>query len=117
MAYTTTQLATAVLKHLAIADASETPDTADLTYCTDTYAQMWEELASHGTELAYWAYDDIPAPVFLILRDLLALEVMGAFGKPIGPAEKDAQKNAVMMRLRKHTQMQSANRPVTATYF
>lgn len=117
MSYTTTQLADATLRFLSVIDANEDPDTADRTHCTDTYAALWEELAAHGNELMYWPYDEIPAPVFLIMRDLLALEVQGAFGMPLSPAEKDQQRRFIEIRLRKHVQMQSSTRPVAATYF
>ena len=117
MSYTKTQLADAVLKELGVADASETPDAADRTLVTDTYAAWWEEMASHGTELVYWPAADIPAPVFLIIRDMLVLECSGAFGQRIAPADKEGQKAVIERRLRKHTQMQSAKQPVQVTYF
>ena len=117
MAYTTTQLADAVLKELGVADASETPDTADRTYITDTYAAWWEENAAHGQELVYWAAADIPNPVFLILRDLMVLECSGAFGQRLDPADKEARKAVIERRLRKHVQMQSSGNRVVAEYF
>jgi hypothetical protein len=117
MSYTTTQLADAVLKHLAVADASETPDTADRTHVTDVYAQVWEELAAHGLELVYWPADEIPQPVFLTMRDLVALEVQGAFGRPISPAEKEQQREVILRKLRRHVSMQSANKQTRAVYF
>jgi hypothetical protein len=117
MSYTTTQLATAVLRELGVADASETPDTADLTYVQDKYAAWWEEKASHGNELIYWPSSEIPGPVFLIVQDMMMLECAGAFGQRLDPAEKDARSRALEIRLRKHVQMQSAKLPVQATYF
>lgn len=117
MSYTTTQLADAVLREMAVVDASETPDTADRTYVTDTYTALWEELASHGTELAYWSPTVIPNAVFLVLRDLLVLECQGAFGRPLPPAEKDARRAVIERRLRKHVQVQRSGRPVQADYF
>tara|TARA_R110000822_G_scaffold62916_2_gene154839 strand:+ start:1385 stop:1738 length:354 start_codon:yes stop_codon:yes gene_type:complete len=117
MSYTTTQLADAVLRSLAVVDATETPETDHRTYVTDTYTQLWEELASHGTELIYWPYAEIPAPVFLILKDMLVLEVGPAFGRTIAPAEKDAQRSMIEKRLRKHTQVQASKLPTQAVYF
>lgn len=117
MAYTTTQLADAVLRELNVADASETPDTADRTYVTDIYAALWEELAAHGNERIYWPQDDIPAPVFLILRDMLALECRGAFGMPMDPADKQARRSVIEQRLIKHTQMQKSGQAVEAVYY
>lgn len=117
MSYTTTQLADAVLRELAVADASETPDTADRTLVTDTYAAWWEENAAHGNELVYWPAAEIPPPVFLIVRDMMVLECMGAFGRPMSPADKQAQKDVIERRLRRHVQMKSSGNPVQATYF
>ena len=117
MSYTTTQLATAVLRELGVADASETPDTADITYVQDKYAAWWEEKSSHGTELVYWPADDIPNPVFLILQDLLVLECAGAFGQRLDPADKESRAMVIERRLRKHVQQQSSKLPVQATYF
>ena len=117
MSYTSTNLADATLRGLAIVDGAETPDTADRTYVADVYRQLWEELASHGTELVYWPYDDIPPAVFLIMRDMLMLEVGPAYGRVLAPAEKDVQRQIIERRLRKHTQMQSAAKPMSVEYF
>lgn len=117
MTKTVTQLATAVLRELGVVDAAETPDTEDVTYVTDTYRSKWEELSSHGNEMTYWAYDTIPEPVFLVLRDLMMLEVMGAFGQPLPPAEKDAREQVILRRLRRHTAVQSSKRPVEVDFF
>ena len=117
MSYTTTNLADAALRALAVVDGVETPDTADRTYAIEVYQQLWEELASHGTELVYWPYDDIPAAVFLTTRDLLVLEIGPAFGRTLAPAEKEVQRTIIERKLRKHVQMQSAAKPVTVEYF
>lgn len=117
MSYTTTQLADRVLRELGVADASETPDTADRTYVTDTYAAWWEENAAHGVETVYWPQDEIPLPVFLIITDLIMLECAGAFGQRIDPAEKEKRKMVIDRRLRRHVAMQSSRRPTQADYF
>lgn len=117
MAKTPTQLATAVLRELGAVDAAETPDSDDLTYVEGVYRDKWEELSAHGMELTYWAYDAIPNPVFLTLRDLIMLEVMGAFGQPIPPADKDARETFILKRLRRHVSVQSSQRPTEADYF
>jgi hypothetical protein len=118
MAYTSTQLADAVLQALAVVDGAETPDSTDRTYVTGVYTQLWEELASHGNELVYWgSADNIPSPVFLIIKDLLTLEVGPAFGRALSPMEKQQQRQVIERRLRRHTQMQSSNLPVKADYF
>lgn len=117
MSKTAAQLAEAVLRELGIVDAGEDPDTEDETYVTDTYRSKWEELSAHGMELTYWPCDTIPNPVFLILRDLMMLEVMGAFGQPLPPGEKDAREQVILRRLRRHVSVQSSKRPVEADYF
>ena len=117
MLYTPTQLADAVLRELGVADASETPDTADRTYVTDTSAARCEEKASHGNEVVYWEADDIPGPVFLIVRDMMVLECAGAFGQRLDPADKEARKLVIERRLRKHVAVQSSNLPTPASYF
>ena len=117
MSYTTGQLATAVLQHLAVLDATETIDTTDQDYITDIWAAKWEEITSHGAELTYFSYDDIPNPVFLIVRDLVANEVRGAFGMPISAADKEAEETVILRRLRRHTQTQASNKNVRVDYF
>ena len=117
MSKTVTQLATAVLRELGVVDAAETPDSEDLTYVEGVYRDKWEELSAHGTELTYWPYDTIPNPVFLVLRDLVMLEVMGAYGTPLPPGEKEAREVIILKKLRRHTSVQSSGRPAEADYF
>lgn len=117
MSYTTSQLATAVLRHLSVIDGNESADSADETYITDVWSAKWEELSGHGLELTYFPHDDIPNPVFLTIRDLVALEVQGAYGQPIDAASKEQLETVILRRLRKHVQVQRSNKPVRAEYF
>lgn len=117
MSYTTTQLADEVLRSLGVVDAADTPDAVDRTYVTNRYTALWEELASHGNELVYWSQSSIPNAVFNILVDMLVLECAAAFGKPMAPAEKSAQRQLVEKRLRRHTSVQSSGLPVRAVYY
>ncbi len=117
MTKTTTELADAVLKDLAVADASETPDTEDRTICTDAYESVWEELNAHGRELIYWPLSEIPRPVFFIMRDLVRLEVQGTFGKPIPLGERDVLRERILMRLYRHTEEAPSGLPVQADYY
>lgn len=112
MTKTTTQLADAVLYDLAVADAGETPDTADRTICTDAYASIWEEMNGHGRSLIYWPQDEIPLPVFFIMRDLVRLEVQGAFGMPIPLGDRDVLRERILMRLYRHTEESETGLPV-----
>lgn len=116
MSYTTTQLADAVLRELGVVAASETPSTTDRTYVTDLWAAKWEELASHGHELVYFSPSEIPAPMFLVIRDLMMLEVQTAFGEPITPGEKEMQEQIILKRFRRHMQKQTSQTPVMADY-
>lgn len=116
MSYTTSQLTTAVMQHLALIDASASPATADETYITDVWAAKWEEISSHGAELTYFPYDDIPNAVFLIVRDLVANEVRGAFGLPISAHDKEAEETVILRRLRRHLQTQASQREGKAVY-
>lgn len=117
MSYTVSQLATAVLRHLSVIDANETADSADETYISDVWSAKWEELSAHGLELTYFSYDEIPNPMFLTVRDLVALEVQGTFGQPIAPAEKEAQEQIILRRLRRHVQVQGSQNSAKANYF
>ena len=117
MSYTTAQLSTAVMQHLALLDATETIDATDQTFITDTWAAKWEELSAHGMEMTYFPYDDIPNPVFLAVRDLVANDVRGAFGMPLSASDKEAEEVTIMRRLRRHLQTQGSKKAVAVSYF
>lgn len=103
MSKTTTELADAVLRELGVVDAEETPDSVDRTYVTDRYADKYDELAAPGRELVYWPEAEIPNAVFLALRNLMMMEVQGAFGEPIDPAEKEAREAMLLRPFHRHT--------------
>lgn len=120
MSYTTTQLAVAVLRKLRVVDAGEAQADIEaelLSIVTDTYEAKWEEIAAHGQELVYWPMNEIPRPVLLVLRDLIALEVQDHFGDPISPEDKEAREVIILKRLRRHTSTQSSGKQTTATFF
>lgn len=114
---TKAELATAVVRHLTVIDATETIDSDDETLIIDAYEDKFAELRSHGPSLTYWKRDSIPGEVFLILRDLIALEVMPAFGQPMNAADKEAAEQIIFKRLRRHVSTKSSGLPVRATYF
>jgi hypothetical protein len=116
MSYTTSQLATAVLQHIGVLDATETIASVDETYITDVWAAKWEEISAHGMEITYFNYDIIPNPVFLTVRDLVANEVRGAFGLPISAAEKEQEEQIILRRLRRHVSTQGSRKPVAVEY-
>ena len=117
MSYTPPQLATAVLQRLGVLDATETADATDITYISDVWAAKWEEITAHGMELTYFSHDDIPNPVFLIIRDLMANEVRGEYGRPISAAEKETEELVILRRLRRHVATQASGAPTKAVFF
>lgn len=117
MTKSTTDLATAVLQHLAVLDATETIDSSDETYVTGVYEDKWAEMSSHGNETTYWPSASIPDAVFLILRDLISLHCRAAYGIPISEAELEMEENRVMRRLRRHISVQSSDLPTQTSTF
>ena len=117
MTKTVDELSTAILRHLTVLDATETASAEDLALVGDSYRSKWSELAEHGQEVAYWPRDAIPEPVFLILRDLVALDVQAAFGQPINAADKEASETIIMRRLRRHVGVQGSGLPTKAIYY
>jgi hypothetical protein len=117
MSYTVSQLSTAALQHLGILDALETISTEDADFIGDIWAAKWEELSSAGLELTYFSYNDIPNPVFLIVRDLLCNEIRGAFGLPIKAQDKEAEEAVILRRLRRHVQTPTSQLPAESEYF
>lgn len=114
---TKAELAEAVLRHLTIIDATEDPDSDDEALVIAAYEDKFAEIRAHGVNLTYWKRDSIPSEVFLILRDLIALEVMPAFGQQMGAADKEAAEQIVLKRLRRHVSVQSSGRQTEADYY
>lgn len=103
MSKTSTQLADAVLRELGVVDAEETPDTVDRTYVSGVYTDKHAELSAPGRELAYWPVATIPDGVFIPLRNLIMLEVQGAYGEPVDPVEKEAREAVLLRAFHRHT--------------
>jgi hypothetical protein len=103
MSKTATELADAVLRELGVVDAEETPDTVDRTYVSGVYTDKYEELLGTGRELAYWPEEEIPEAIFLAMRNLLMLEVQGAYGEPVDPVEKEARESVLLRAFHRHT--------------
>lgn len=103
MSYSSSNLAEAVLRQMGVVDAQETPDTLDTAFVQDAYSKKLEELNGPGLELVYWTAEQIPPQVFLVLRDLMILEVQGAFGQPVDAASKIQQEEVLLYKLRRHT--------------
>ncbi len=112
---TTAELATEVLRALTVLAADETIAATDETYVTGVYNDLWDELA--GQNLAYWDKTAIPKVVFLAVKDLVALHVMGAYGQPMSVEDKDARHKILCQRLRKHTSTQATGHDQNVSYF
>lgn len=112
---TTTELATEVLRFLTVIAADEAIAAADESYITNVYYDKWDELA--GENLAYWTKGEIPKACFLVLRDIVANEVAGAFGKGQSVEDKDARDKLLRQRLRRHTMTQASGHEQAVEYF
>ena len=115
---TTTELAVAVLRHLSVIDASETDanaDPLDIAHIQAIYADKFEEL--NDMELTYWAANEVPKPIFLAIRDLVANEARGTYGEPMGVDAKEAAEIIILKRIRRHMHQRSSGLPTKAQYF
>lgn len=112
-----TDLATEVLRYLAVVGAGETATTADSDYVVARYYDKHAELSAPPEELAYWSRDLIPSEVFLTVRDLIANEVAMTFGRPMDPAIKENNDVTIMRRLRRHVQQKATGHSAPADYF
>lgn len=117
MLKTRADLAEAVLRELGVIDAVETPASEDRDYVIAAYDLKYQELAAPGLELAYWAPDEIPAAVFLTLKDMVANEVRSAFGEVFPPEEKNAREMDILKRLRRHIGRAQSGTIIRAEYF
>jgi hypothetical protein len=115
---TTTELAVAVLRHLSVIDATQTStdaDAADISFIQSLYADKFEEL--NDMELTYWAPDEVPQPIFLAIRDLIANEARGNYGEPMAVDAKEAAEIIILKRIRRHMHQRSSGIPTKAQYF
>ncbi|MGE3284163.1 MAG: hypothetical protein AB7O13_24730 [Alphaproteobacteria bacterium] len=117
MSRSVTELATDVLRYLNIIDAEEDPDATDTDFVSEAYTNKFAELSSEGRKYTYWKSTEIPEAVFLTVRDLVALEVMAAYGEPISPSDKAAQEEVILKKLRRHVKTPSSGLPNRAEYF
>ena len=115
---TEAELAAAVLRELTVIDASEDPaGSDDETLVIDAYEDKYAELAAPGLELVYWTMTAIPQAIFTTIRDLIVNEVQGSFGNPLAPADKQAQEEIILRKLRRHVSVAKSGLPTTAEYF
>ncbi len=112
-----TELATEVLDHLGVIGAGQSAEAADVVKVIAAYASKYDELEGNGLELVYWERDAIPDAIFLIVRDLVALEVQNAFGQTIPASQKELEEMVILKRLRRHTGRGATGLPVVSEYF
>lgn len=96
------QLAIAVMEDLALLNPGETPAAADTSMIIRRYENLLEELRDEQT--VYWDENAIPNETFEALVNVVALMVMGAFGKarPFGDqmnSELEAAKRRIKRRV------------------
>jgi hypothetical protein len=115
MARTRQELAKAVLQELGELDAMEEPAAEDAALIKRTYDDKLEQM--RDDDLVYWSADEIPNAIFLPLKDLVTNEVRGAFGEPMPAADKQAQEDFIMKRIRKHMARPATGLPTKADYF
>lgn len=115
---TTTELAVAVLRHLSVIDASQDEtdaDAEDIAHIQALYSDVFEQL--NDMELTYWAANEVPKPIFLAVRDLVANEARGTYGEPMAVDAKEAAEIIILKRIRRHMQQRSSGLPTKAQYF
>ncbi len=117
MAKTSTELATAILEHLGVIGTGQSAEAGDLDMVVRAYQAKCAELEAPGLEYLYWELEEIPDAIFLILRDLVTLEVQNAFGQPITAADKDALETIILKRLRRHVGGVATGQPAMSEYF
>lgn len=116
MAKTETELAMKVLDTLGVIGAGQSAEAADIDLVIEAYRSKYAELEGNGLEQVYWDANEIPDAIYLILRDLIALEVRGDFGQPLSAMEREAEETAILKRLRRHNGRSATGLPVIAEY-
>jgi hypothetical protein len=109
---TKTQLAQAVLEHLAVLGANQTISAEDNAYVSGRYEDLWEEMADDNN-MAYWPQNEIPAVVFEPLVHLVAVSVGSAFGKPRSIRDLEQDIMICKRRIRRHTKVTGAETSAT----
>ena len=112
---TKAQLATWVLKHLAVLAAGESADAADSADVETAIDAVHSELRKEG--LVPFATSAIPEWAQIPLRDFVALEVGPAFGRlQMSSQQRDAEERKLRARLARQV-AGFKQMPVRADYF
>ena len=108
-------LAENVLRSLALIDATESPSADDNDYIVARYNDILAEMAEDN--LAYWPADAIPLVIFEPLTLFVALSVSMAFGIPMNGQNLEQGRMILQRRIRRHTQLRTAQMPVLVDDF
>lgn len=122
MLYTKRKLITDALRRMRVVGLIEDPAAEVLSTVAEIYDTKHHDWQDRN--LIYWTnsgYDteEIPGAVFETLIRLVINFSEALFGQNVqlGQLERDAIEDRLLINLRRHTHMQSANRPVQAEYF
>lgn len=119
------ELATDVMRQLALIDALHSPSAEDAAYIEGQYDDKYAELQDKG--LAYWpntgrVVEEIPHAVFAALSNIMADMVAPAYGVDLAPVMLEDRRQvsvgvAGMRDLRRHIAKQPSGEPTKAVYF
>lgn len=119
--YTTSDLATWVMRLPNWLSADETPDTADAAYITSVYSGYYAEWVIR--EIAYWPVAAIPEEVFWHIVRIVADAVAPTFGDA-APVEIDIENGMQVSMgkkgwngLKRVKQVEPSGLPTQAVYF
>ncbi len=114
------QLATAVMRRLALTDVNKEPTANERAHIEAVYDEVLEDLSQQ--DKVYWISDSIPIGVFNAIVRIVAEEVCPTFGVPV-PTEQDESGAAVSIGnhgrriLDRHMARSATGLPVRAQYF
>lgn len=120
-AYTKTQLIRDALLTMKVVAADENPAAHDHAYLSEMYDKKWAEWSDR--DLVYWANtndttEEIPAAIYIILRNLLVNDTASAFGKgSSNVAEIVAMEEHLLKGLRRHKQRVASGFPTRVDTF
>lgn len=117
---TKAQLYTDAFTSIGVLAANENPTADEAAYAERRYDLKLEEWRDMG--LVYWpntgrSTAEIPMVVAPVLTELLANEIMGAFGLQQTAEDKSAREALLLKRLRRIMAKKASGEPTRADYF
>ena len=112
---TVSDLVTAVLRKMTVIDATETPDSDDVSFVTDAYNRKFDQLQDQ--EIAYWVKTAIPNSIFSAVRDLIVNEVREAYGDGMSAEEKEKEEIILLRPIRRHIRRAASGHEAEVDYF